>query len=627
MANPRASSSQPGRTVVLLLVGAMGLLAALATRIVAGDANLPPPTVPVSSQTPVPQASAARNDEAANTAAVPFAAQAPHADRCAVAVRGRVVDLAGSGVANVRIGQARECSHDGAPAPNPATSTIDGSFVLPEVAAGSQLLAIDPQWQTVQSARVVPGSAVMLVIAPRIEVAGTVLDAIGMPVAGAWLAIVMPTAGTTASEAAVQHAWSALSDSDGTFVFQHAPAVAGARLLTWHPGKLADERVLPIGSPHGIVVQLRDEPTREPVRGTVYGPDGSPVANAMVRVGAAHTQSCADGAFVLAVANVPPPNADLFVLATGFAPARVAEWRGPDGRPRSHLTVQLGQPVSIRGRVVDANARPLADWHVMLTDATAFDSGDATDAHVEGHLGATRTVTDAAGRFVFTGVFDRTYVVEAFTFVGDSGLRATVSPADGDVTLTSPARMATTLRGVVLDGDDRPVVGAIVGEQRAGCPAPPGTNGMRFDMRVTTGNDGRFDLPIRGAALHLLVDGREIVPARIPLLAPLTGLPLKLRVARRRVVHVEIDGGSLQDIEFTTAAADGRALDARSQDGAVASIDLGANAAAAFGVDQSARMFVLRQRGVVLAQLPVSGSAAELNLRVFGANRSAAGRN
>ncbi|MGB3969197.1 MAG: carboxypeptidase-like regulatory domain-containing protein [Planctomycetota bacterium] len=458
----------------------------------------------------------------------------------------------------------------------------------------------------------------------RIEVTGTVVDAAGLPVAEALLAIEVPEGAGKAAGATVQRRWLTKSDSDGAFRFENAPALAGTRLLTWHLSKQPDERALPIAASHGILVQLQDEPSGEPVRGTVFGPDGSPVANASVRVGAACTQTDSNGDFALAVPAAAATDASLFVMAPELAPAKVDEWRLPDGRAGAPLTVLLRAPSVIRGRVVDADARPLADWIVTLADATPFDASNGSNHCIEGQLGPLRAVTDAAGRFAIAGVFDRPYTLEAWAFAGDGGLRATVSPAQGDVTLTAATRAATTVRGIVRDGDGRPVAGAIVAEQRAGCAAAPGTSGMRFDLRVTTGSDGRFELPLRGAALHLLVAGSDLVPARIPLVIAAGDQPLELRVARRRTLRLDSGGGSLRGFSIAAADAEGRVLPSWSGDGAIASIDLGANAPPSCGIDRAASMLVLRHHGVALARLPLAASAAEVDL--CGADRLTAAR-
>lgn len=100
--------------------------------------------------------------------------------------------------------------------------------------------------------------------------------------------------------------------------------------------------------------------------------------------------------------------------------------------------------------------------------------------------------------------------------------------------------------------------------------------------------------------------------------------PLELRVARRRTLRLDSGGGSLRGFSIAAADAEGRVLPSWSGDGAIASIDLGANAPPSCGIDRAASMLVLRHHGVALARLPLAASAAEVDL--CGADRLTAAR-
>jgi hypothetical protein len=275
------------------------------------------------------------------------------------------------------------------------------------------------------------------------------------------------------------------------------------------------------------------EPHREPVTGTVFGPDGVPCAMATVRMADVVAASGSDGMFSLAVPARVAAGTPLFVIASACIPVAMPDPRPVDGRPPLPLTVLLRTGVAITGRIVAENGVPLRGWVAVLADTTPFaaESGNTT---AEGQLGALRAVTDTDGAFRFDGVFDRSYVIEAWDERGTRALRAAVAPMDGFVSLVAAERTATTLHGVVVDAADRPVPGAIVGVARAGAAAA-GALSMRFDQRVTTGPDGRFAIPLRGAALYVIVDAAGVVPCRVAI-PSLDGSasPLRVQVVRRR---------------------------------------------------------------------------------------------
>lgn len=502
--------------------------------------------------------------------------------------QGRVVDVAGNGIAGVGIGRM-----DGDDEARLVVSDDAGSFALRDIAAGTRLGACDERWETLVQATV--GDAATVVVAPRVAIAGTVVGDDGRPIEGAMLSIAAP---------AVDTQWLTFSDRDGAFAFAAAPGLAAAQLCTQHRDHFADERALPLGA-NLVTITLRTRPRAEPVQGTVFGPDGAPFANANVRLGDIVATSGADGTFALGATN-EGSGTKLFVVAAGCAPVAVDDPRPGDGRPSPPLVVSLRPEITIAGRLVDASGMPLPEWTVAIADPTPRDSRRPVAAFVEGELGPLRVVTDDAGRFSIGGVFARRYTVEAWDHRGERGLRAEVAPADGNVTIIAHERDAATLRGIVVDGDGRPVAGVVVGEQRPGC-ATAGAYAMRFDQRVCTRSDGGFELPLRGAALHVVVDGDAILPCRIAIPSVLSDSPLRLEVARSRAVAVT-SSEPTSALQF--APTDG--------DGVLA---FGNPSPGAFAVPHSARSFVVHHHGVLAGTLPMPANGAPLDLRVQSSAR------
>lgn len=272
----------------------------------------------------------------------------------------------------------------------------------------------------------------------------------------------------------------------------------------------------------------------EPVTGTVFDPAGNPCAVATVRMADVVGTTAVDGTFALVATSRVAVGTPLFVIAPACSPVAMPDPRPTDGRPPPPLTVQLRPGVVITGRILDEHGKPQPQWIAVLADTTAIGGAVPGEITAEGLLGAARAVTDVDGVFRFDGVFAREYVIEAWDERGSRSLRAAIAPEDGFVTLIAAARIATTLRGVVVDGADRPVAGAVVGVARAGVTAA-GAQAMCFDQRTTTKADGRFELAVRGAALHVIVEAEPFVPCRVAI-PPLDGnaAPLRVRVVRRR---------------------------------------------------------------------------------------------
>ncbi|MFY9346079.1 MAG: tail fiber domain-containing protein [Planctomycetota bacterium] len=423
-------------------------------------------------------------------------------------VRGRVVDLDGNGVVGVVVGPATEA------AAATATSGADGAFTMRLVPAMPNLVAIDARWETVQAARPAANGTATIVVAERLALHGSVVDAAGAPVADAMVVVVPPP--STAGDG-VARQWLTFSAADGTFAFATVPALQGARLLTQRPGLLADDRELPLRAGNGILVQLHAEPACQPVLGTVFGLDGSPLGGATARFGEAVANTDGEGAFRLVPARTNAPGTPLFVYAVGCTPVLLPDPRPAHGRAPAPQAVLLRPAVAIRGRIVDAAGAPLPDWSVTLADPTRLGAGSG-EASIEAHLGGVRVVTGADGGFEFTNVFDRGYTIEAWAFQGGGMLRAAVAPASGVVTLAAASKPAGARHGIVVDERGRPVRGVVVGEARPG-NGQVNQNAMRFDDRATTDAAGRFQLARAGAALHLIVDGAAIVPTRFALAA------------------------------------------------------------------------------------------------------------
>lgn len=523
---------------------------------------------------------------------------------------GRVVDRFGVGVPWVTIGPADHDPH----ATECATSVADdaGVFIQPPVPLGTKLVALDAQWETLRSTRAVPGSDPLVVVAPRIAVAGRVVDAQGQPLPDALVTITLSAdPGSGVDEPHRQ--WLALSDAAGEFAFPSAPAGVGARLVTQRRGRPTDERDLPNSAQRNLVIALADEAPRRILHGQVLSAHGSPLAKAQVWLGSTTASSNSDGTFSLAADHSTPDQAPMLVFAAGHQPTAVTTWWQADAQMPMVIALPTAQP--IHGRALSATGQPLVNWFVALADPTPLDAANPTTAFVEDQIGSARVLTDASGAFRFEGAFARSYTLEVWDEQRSIDVaRRSVQPGEGAIDIVVPPWPGVPLRGKVLTEDGRPAVGVTVGAARLSRTGAISADWMRFDHRATTDHDGTFSLPSPTGSLHLLIDGPGIVTACLPVdWERASTSPISYAVLPCRVVR--FDGPAVLLESLSVAAVDdaGQVLATTRLTGTVGQ---GRRLVNATGIDPRARSLVLRRLGLILGQLPLPDALCEMDFQV-----------
>ncbi len=203
------------------------------------------------------------------------------------------------------------------------------------------------------------------------KVVGRVLDGDGKPIAGATVGL--RTSGSIFSGSAL---WEKCSE-DGRFSYEGKPLGRTGRLSARAPGYQDQERedvvALDASVPAEFNFTLRPDPRQSPaaktvardlnrrtVSGTVVGPEGKPVAQAVVRWGLVvssdsvpETKTDAKGAFRLEA--VPDDSNVLSVMAKGLTPSFPMVDAGGDRQ----VSVELKPGATIRGRVVDDAGAPI----------------------------------------------------------------------------------------------------------------------------------------------------------------------------------------------------------------------------------------------------------------------------
>lgn len=333
-----------------------------------------------------------------------------------------------------------------------------------------------------------------LVIERGATLHGTVRDAAGATVTGAWL-----RAGP--DEEGGQHgpgfAVSTQSAADGSYELAGLPRGRLLQITVRHGAEsLREPKKLTLSEDLALDFAFEAAAARGP-RLVVVDPDGQPVAGASVAVWSRYfepkysvfldrrgdraghgdeVRAGADGVAPVACPIEPEHRYRFAVDAAGFAPA-LGEWFD-GGAPPAELRLVLPRLATVRGRVVDARGEPVAGARVLQ-------SGDGPKR--------TQVVTDERGRFELGGYAPG----PAFVFVDAPGFRfagaAVAAPRD-DVELVvarqsePPRRLLHALPPALARADELAFVDRIVGAELPAARANPdaGPNERLLEASVAT---------------------------------------------------------------------------------------------------------------------------------------------
>jgi RNA polymerase sigma-70 factor (ECF subfamily) len=485
--------------------------------------------------------------------------------------RGLVLDLHAKPVSGVRV-----CFHTGdllmggsevalphsAPAAD-ATSVLSdggGRFEIPAQDKAGGLVTCDEHMTTVLGAQCSAGAAQaerVVVVAPRLAFAGRAVDEAGQPVEGARVELRLPSNFRTTFahnlDECSEPGWRATTRSDGRFELPDVPGVAGMDLVATHEGFVPSRRPAPELSDNGIEVALH-RPTAAPgmISGEVVDERGRRVDAARVAVAQVTTITDENGMFSL---KLPEGGAKTSIVALkkGYLPATERlDALLQAGDASAYIVLHLGPPpLSIEGRVSDAEDQPLSGMKVWVADPTFFGAVDEMPALVEGLLSgaATRSdiermmreskersdpmefiqgvptvfwsfvKTDAEGRFKLEGLLDREYQVVAMDPA--TLLRVDSGPVHAgakNVRIELPARLYFgRVAGRVVSHAGKPVAGVQVTPQCDVLTIHENENSRStFHSRArsaVTDADGRFVLErLPREKVYLRLDGENILP-------------------------------------------------------------------------------------------------------------------
>lgn len=250
------------------------------------------------------------------------------------------------------------------------------------------------------------------------KVIGRVLDSGGKPVPGATIGL--RTSGSILSGSAL---WERCAE-DGRFSYDGKPLGRTSRIAAHAPGYQIEERddivALDPSNPTEANFTLQLDPTktktkstnttgkskkeaavnRRAVSGTIVGPEGKPVAAAVVRWGllvssdsVPETKTDAKGAFHLE--GIPDETGILSVMAKGL----VADFPQVAAGGDRQVKVELKTGATIRGRVVDEEGHPIEAANVV---PVVNNPGPNWRGFV--YLDEFETKTDRHGRYILEGM-------------------------------------------------------------------------------------------------------------------------------------------------------------------------------------------------------------------------------
>ncbi len=480
-----------------------------------------------------------------------------------VRVCGRVLDRGGVGQPGVRVvkvggffggtpgsGTGKEIAISG------AGGSFEAELVLGE--NGDVLESgRDSGFATLRAARVTRENSAgeqLLVVAPAIQLAGTVAEASGSPLAGARLRFEVPLAALVGFPAVldgtVETAFEAVTGEKGRFAFLRVPSSAGARLFVQRTGFRSLERAAPSESQDDLWLELEPQGEKDPwLQGVVVHADGRPAQGAKVRLDELATKTDADGRFGLQQ-EWASEEAPLVAALPGFQPALLPSSGAlmQQDLPPPFVRLVLGGPtLAIQGKILDAEGKPCRGWQVNLRDGTVLTPGqvpfDLAEDLARGKKVATKS--DKQGAFELEGLLARDYVVQAYDLESLLMLRSDpVAAGTLDLVLRVPAdAVLERLAGVVVARDGTPLAGVRV-ETRLVTAEYGG--GMSWDhgMGATTDSAGRFELeqvPRRHVSLQ--VEGESVIPEAFGLERVHAGGEERFEVARR--CHLRVEFGSV----------------------------------------------------------------------------------
>ncbi|MFN0008296.1 MAG: carboxypeptidase-like regulatory domain-containing protein, partial [Planctomycetota bacterium] len=468
-------------------------------------------------------------------------------------VRGRVLDALGTPVPAVAVGVEGGSEVL-------ATSDAAGGFDFELDRGGRRIVSKSIDWITLRFSQVdsqEPDRVHLVIVAAPITVAGLVVDPSGRPIAGATVAARFPIAAFATFPFALDStgvvAPSAKTSPDGSFVLERIPSLARASLHTSSAGWADDERPLPTETTLHLVIEMREfVVTAARLGGVVVHADGSPAAGALVHLAEEQAKTDERGDFRLAIDSVSEET-PLVATLKGFQAAVMPEYgrviAANDGHPPRVRLVLGPEPLSIAGRVVEADGTPCSGWTVALAQGTAISQSQIPPVTAESLTSGQRiqTSTDKQGAFVVEGLLDRPYLLQAW---GRDGRMVRSDPIQagtrGAELRCEPDAFVERIEGRVVSREGLPLGGIDVSVAIVTFENAIGSTWITVKS-VKSAGDGTFVLervPRRFARLS--VDGESVESTTLTLAEIDLAQPIEIAVVR--LCRFRFENGSDQEV-------------------------------------------------------------------------------
>ena len=574
---------------------------------------------------------AAAGDPVEEASPAPAAAPAPAPK---LLVRGRAIDLGDLPIEGLALSLAGLGS---APDVHAVTAS-DGIFEFEPAAKGGDVRIDDPRWTMVFQPHVSQGEASdfpVLVAAPRIALAGVVLDSEQRPIPDAelrvsWDANVRSRFSRVLDRSLLVEA-EARTDAAGHFELDSVPSTSLATLEVEHVGHATRWLEIPQASDWNLAIVLESDTDRVRVlAGRVVDLEGNPVADAWIGLDGVTARSGPEGQFALPI-DEPGERGVLMAASSGREPAflerAAASNLDPAAWPEPLELVIGGPALSIRGRVLDAAGEPVAGAAVELLDKTPFGAiplNDSSDLLVGAELesllaglgccGYGGAEADAHGHFVLGSLTQREYKLrvhdsQSLTFVE---LAAAPGPREIEIRMPDPGPLQR-FAGRVVFPDGSPASGAHVRlmVQAEGQP-------LRLGAQVTADADGRFATEgAKKVVTHFWIEEAEPLPGNSRFVELAGRDPLRLELVLPRSCHVQVElADPAEATSFELRDAEGNVLNATFYNGNLAwgqpRIDLVEGRSQALLASELATELALYRGDELLRRVPIALAPGEL---------------
>ena len=570
---------------------------------------------------------------------------AAHAGIQKVNVRGRVIDFSGLAVADVEICCLRPSTFViGASSSTPprlvhrTRADARGQFEV-ESFLPCTLTVRDPSYATVVECEVIQNSEAehTIVVAPRVPLAGVVVDEAETPISAARLTLVTAVRKHLQPESARPVMPEVSTDREGRFTFESAASAGEAQLQVRANGFVTATFPVPeLGDGSLRLVLARTAHPHTTIAGHVRHLDGTPAADALVSTGVLASRTDERGYFVIDFAPWLEYRVDeeaptvVTAILPGWRPAvatlpSVRSAR-ENGWPPDLVLTLAGEPRTIQGVVVDPGGDPVSGVTVEVLDRTKFGlvPGPGSQAYggqmktqeeLVGGSDDMTVTTGNDGRFELSGLLDRAYTVRA---VRTPSLLTTVTePVEAgaqDVTIVLDPRDLGTLEGEIVDQYGVGIEGVYV------AVAFGRGLGLTVGRSTTTDARGHFrldDVTLRPEFLNL--DGGAIIPELFRTLSD-DDDPARLRLEVGRRCRIQFDGGNGEgsEDELVVLDARGEALTLVRMRGLsmrrMTSVPFPEGVSEEFLVSDTARELVVRRNGVDQNRIPLNLRPGELQV-------------